>query len=201
MVSYGAVIPESGATSPQGKPSESSAAAHQRRVIECPECGAAHYWCDACRRAACRHVADSGDAAAPASPPTPTSSMEALRAFVAWVLAEIKADAELAELAEVPEDKYAFRVAIPGEVPKTAVIPRCLIDSAVTSPLSLRTLRNILQADILAMTHTRIVSDVRATRSGRLRRLVCSVCFRPIGSWEGLRLQQGDVVHPRCAPR
>ena len=161
----------------------------------------AHYWCDVCRRAACPHVAESAEDLAPASPPTPTSSVEALRAFVAWVLAEISGDAELVELAEMPEDKYAFRVAIAGEVPKTVVIPRCLIDSAVTSPLSLRTLRNILQSDILAMAHTRTLSDVRETRAGRFRRLVCSVCFKPITSGESLRLLHGDAVHPRCAPR
>src|SRR5262245_65048090 len=100
MVSYDEAM------NPQRKPAASDVLARQRRVIDCAECGAAHYWCDVCRRAACPHVAESTDASAPASPPTPTASVEALRAFVAWVLAEISADAELVDLAEVPDGKY-----------------------------------------------------------------------------------------------
>ncbi len=29
------------------------------RVVDCPDCGAPHYWCDGCQRAACAHVVEA----------------------------------------------------------------------------------------------------------------------------------------------
>jgi len=170
----------------------------RRRIIECAECGTAHYWCDACQRATCRHIVDAAGALVAANPVTAPSSVEILQAFVAWVLAEISLEAKLIELAETPGATYTLLVEIPGAVGKSLVVRRCLIDGAVASPHSLRTLRNILQTDIRRMTSSRALSDSRETLAEPFWH-ACSVCLQPIMPQDGLRFRQGDTIHTGCA--
>ena len=145
------------------------------RVVACVECGTEHYWCDFCERAACPHAAHEAILGSrsqnpfPLSAPAASRSVEVLRAFLARVLAGISPDVKVVAFAEIPEARYALRIEIPGEVGKPLVLPKHLVDSATTFPLSLRTLRNILQTETLALHHTRAMSDARQVRARIIR--------------------------------
>jgi len=167
-----------------------------RRTIACVVCGVDHAWCDTCQRAICQHV-EAADTAIDPAPVPVVAGLDRLKAFVEWVLGEVSPEAKLVELTDLPEDAYTLRVEVPGEVPKPLRVPRYLIESAVTFPLSLRTLRNLLHAQILAAGSARAMSHAREVRAGRFR-LVCEICLTPITAHQGLRLRRGHVSHIRC---
>jgi len=147
---------------------DSVAARH--RIVDCTTCGIRHSWCGVCQRAVCGHLDRAADPLFVTKRPTALSSLEPLQAFLAWVLAGISAEAQLAELTETPEGTYCVRIEIQREVPKPLVMPKCLIDSAVTNAASLRTLRNIMHTCVLSTAHTRLISDVREARAERSAR-------------------------------
>jgi hypothetical protein len=171
-----------------------------RRMIACSACGVDHSWCDACQRAICQHI--EADSPIEPAPVLAAEHLDRLKAFVVWVLGEISREAELVELTDTPQGTYALRVEVPREVLKPLTVPRCLVESAVAHPLSLRTLRNLLRAQILATGATRATSNAREVFAERFRiQLVCEVCLEPITAHQALRLRQEHVSHIRCAER
>jgi len=172
-----------------------------RRTIACVTCGADHFWCDTCQRAICQHI-EAADTPSEAALAPAVVCLDRLKAFVEWVLGEVSRQAKLVDLTDAPEGTYALRIEVPGEVPKPLTVPRCLVESAVTSPLSLRTLRNLLHSHVLAAGAARAASDARELRAERFRtRLVCEDCLEPITAREAMRLRHGHVFHIGCAER
>jgi len=173
----------------------------RRRTIACAACGADHLWCDTCQRAICQHI-EAADTPSEAGLGPAVVCLDRLKAFVEWVLGEVSRQAKLVELTDAPEGTYALRIEVPGEVPKPLTVPRCLVESAVTSALSLRTLRNLLHSHVLAAGAARAASDARELRAERFRtRLVCEDCLEPITAREAMRLRHGHVFHIGCAER
>src|SRR5262249_38302641 len=121
-------------------------------------------------------------------------------AFVATLLRDIRPTARLVDFLEAPPDHYTLRVEIPGEVGKTVILARQLIENALSRPAALRSLRLILRSEVLKQHSLKAVGDVRATRSEIDTTVLgtCAICGDPVTLGERVVVRHAQVLHGRC---
>lgn len=135
----------------------------------------------------------------------PMGSPEA-EAVLRDLLNEIKPPARLVDFTEAPDGYwYSLRVEIAGVVAKDLVLPKSLVLGARTDPKALRTLRNILRAEVTMQQAREVVERSREVLdrswevlAGTARDPTCPGCSRPIAPGASVRFEHGEVFHLRC---
>lgn len=119
---------------------------------------------------------------------------------MASLLREIQPTARLAEFAEFPPGHYTLRVEVPGEIGKTLILARRLIEDATTRPPALRSLRFVLRSEVLRQHSHRAVSGARAVRAEVDRTVIgtCPMCGHPATPGERVVVRRAQVIHARC---
>ena len=95
-----------------------------------------------------------------------------LGAFVATLLREIEPTARLLDFIKAPADHYTLRVEIPGQISKTVILARPLIEDALSRPAAHRSLRLILRSEVLQQRSRPTISGAREQPTGEAIRPV-----------------------------
>ena len=126
--------------------------------------------------------------------PVDSSDLRA-RSLVENLLAELSDDdAMLADFDETPDGGYCFRVEIPGELGKELQLSTRLVQAALRDRRSFVALRQILRANLLALTAKRDVSTARVPRAARPAPTVISVGVVTDVDEEAGTIVLGDTV-------
>jgi hypothetical protein len=121
-------------------------------------------------------------------------------AFVASMLREIQPSAHLLEFAEGPPDHYTVRIEVPGEVGKTLILTRRLVEDATVRPAALRSLRLLLRSEVLQQRARRLLSDSSAICAQTDTTVIgtCGVCGEPVTMAERILVRRANMLHARC---
>ena len=113
----------------------------------------------------------------------------------------MRPEAELTELVAAPWHRYTLRVGLPGEVTKSLIPSRALLDRARTSPSASLSVLLALRSEVAqqqARPATERSREVRVqTRAWRN----CPVCHEPILGTDLVVVRRARFLHRRCDPQ
>jgi hypothetical protein len=119
--------------------------------------------------------------------------------LVGDLLKEIYPPARLIEFTRAPDGPwYSLRVEIAGVVAKDLVLPKSLVLAARTDPKALRTLGNIVRAEITMQRSREVIDRSREVLAGIERDPICPHCLTSIRPGAPVRFEHGEVFHIRC---
>jgi hypothetical protein len=121
--------------------------------------------------------------------------------LVGDLLKEIYPPARLIEFTRAPDGPwYSLRVEIAGVVAKDLVLPKSLVLAARTDPKALRTLGNIVRAEITMQRSREVIDRSREVLAGIEDDSICPRCSKPIPRGASVLFEHGVVFHLRCKP-
>ena len=128
-----------------------------------------------------------------------------LQVLVRELLHDLQPDADLVEFLDSPPEHYTVRIALPGQLGKTLILSRRLLEAARVNPVALRSVRLLLRTEVSQQQTSRAVEHARETRaSGPATRPAigtCDICETPIRVHDRVVVRRARVAHARCLPR
>jgi hypothetical protein len=138
----------------------------------------------------------------------PHDAFAAAYDLVLRILKTVGPTASLRELHVEPPDHYTIRIDLPGEIGKTLIVTRQMVDLASVNRAALRSLELLLRSAVLRQRSHRAI-DAGQTGAGlrppaaETRTLVraCEECGKPITLRDRLVVREARLFHRECDAR
>jgi len=128
-----------------------------------------------------------------------------LQVLVRELLHDLQPDADLVEFLDSPPEHYTVRIALPGQLGKTLILSRRLLEAARVNPVALRSVRLLLRTELSQQQTSRALERAREARASRAVIEgpigICDICEKPIRIHDRVVVRQARVAHARCLPR